>query len=124
MYPENLKYTEDHEWVRVENGKAYIGVTNYAQDQLGDVVFLELPEEGEEYEMGESFGVIESVKTVSDLFMPVDGKIAGVNEKLNDNPELINEDPYGDGWVVVIEIRDESQLDQLMDNQTYEKTIE
>ncbi len=124
MYPEELKYTDDHEWIRVENGKAYVGLTQYAQEQLGDVVFVELPDVGEEFEMGDSFGVVESVKTVSDLFMPVGGKVVEINEDLEDSPEAVNEDPYGDGWIVAIEIADKSQLDQLMDSEAYQKTLE
>lgn len=124
MYPKELKYTSDHEWVRVEDGMAVVGITSYAQEQLGDVVFVELPETGEEMDAGDSFGVIESVKTVSDMYMPVDGKIVAVNEDLEDNPELLNEDPFGDGWIVKIEISDPSQIDELMDSQEYEKTTE
>ncbi len=124
MYPEELKYTDDHEWVRVENGKAYVGVTHYAQEQLGDVVFVELPDIGEEFEMGDSFGVVESVKTVSDLFMPLSGKVVEINEDLEDSPEAVNEDPYGEGWIIAIELSDESQLDQLMDSEAYQKTLE
>lgn len=124
MYPEELKYTEDHEWVRVEDGKAYVGVTHYAQEQLGDVVFVELPEVDEEFEMGDPFGVVESVKTVSDLFMPLSGKVVEINEDLEDSPEAVNEDPYGEGWIIAIELSDKSQLDQLMDSETYKKTLE
>lgn len=124
MYPEELKYTDDHEWIRVENGKAYVGLTHYAQEQLGDVVFVELPDVGEEFGMGDSFGVVESVKTVSDLFMPVAGKIVEINEDLEDSPEAVNEDPYGEGWIVAIEVEDKSQLDQLMDSEAYQKTLE
>ncbi len=124
MYPEELKYTDDHEWVRVENGKAYVGLTHYAQEQLGDVVFVELPDVGEEFEMGDSFGVVESVKTVSDLFMPIAGKVVEINEDLEDSPEAVNEEPYGQGWIIAIEIEDESQLDQLMDSEAYQKTLE
>ncbi len=124
MYPKELKYTDDHEWIRVENGKAYVGLTHYAQEQLGDVVFVELPDVGEEFEMGDSFGVVESVKTVSDLFMPVAGKIVEINEGMEDSPEAVNEDPYGEGWIVAIEIEDKGQLDQLMDSEAYQKTLE
>ncbi len=124
MYPEELKYTEDHEWVRVEDGKAYVGVTHYAQEQLGDVVFVELPDVDEEFEMGDTFGVVESVKTVSDLFMPLSGKVVEINEDLEDSPEAVNEDPYRAGWIVAIELSDKSQLDELMDSETYKKTLE
>ncbi len=124
MYPEELKYTEDHEWVRVEDGKAYVGVTHYAQEQLGDIVFVELPDLDEEFEMGDTFGVVESVKTVSDLFMPLSGKVVEINEDLEDSPEVVNEDPHGAGWIIAIELSDKSQLDQLMDSETYKKTLE
>ena len=124
MYPEELKYTEDHEWVRVENGKVYVGITHYAQEQLGDVVFVELPEVGEEFSAGDAFGVVESVKTVSDLFMPLGGKIVEINEELEDTPETVNEDPYGEGWIIAIELSDPGQLEELMDSEAYQKTLE
>jgi len=124
MYPKNLKYTEDHEWIRVEGGEGVVGITHYAQDQLGDIVFVELPEVGDEFGQGESFGVVESVKTVSDLYMPLAGKIVEVNEELLDSPELVNEDPYEAGWIAKIEIADESELEALMDAEQYEASLE
>ncbi|HHY12485.1 MAG TPA: glycine cleavage system protein GcvH [Firmicutes bacterium] len=123
-YPENLKYTKDHEWVRMEGGKAQVGITFYAQDQLGDVVFLELPEVGTEVEAGVMFATVESVKAVSDVYAPVSGKIVEVNEALNDSPELVNEDPYNNGWMCVIELSGPSEFDNLMDSNAYQKLVE
>ena len=122
--PEDLKYTKEHEWVRVEGGAAYVGVTDYAQDALGDVVFLELPEVGEEFEQGETFGVVESVKAVSDLYAPVSGRITEINEPLVDAPELINEHPYDDGWMIRMEMSHEIELKELMSAAEYEEYIE
>lgn len=123
-YPENLKYTKDHEWVRVEGGKAHVGITFHAQDQLGDVVFLELPEVGTEIKAGEMFATVESVKAVSDVYAPVSGTIVEVNDRLNDSPELVNNDPYNEGWMCVIELSDPSELDKLMDSSAYQKLVE
>jgi glycine cleavage system H protein len=123
-YPEDLKYTKEHEWVRVENGNARVGITSYAQDQLGDVVFVELPEVGTELKAGAMFATVESVKAVSDVYAPVSGTIVEVNEALNDSPELVNEDPYNDGWMIVIELSDPSELDNLMDSKAYQKMVE
>ena len=117
--PENLYYAENHEWVKIEDGTAIMGVSDFAQSELGDVVFVELPDNGDEFEQSEQFVVIESVKTVSDVYMPLSGKIVEVNEELYDSPELINDDPYGEGWIVKIDIVDESELDELMDNEEY-----
>ncbi len=124
MYPKNLMYTEEHEWIRLAGKRGVIGITGFAQEQLGDVVFVELPAIDEVINKGESFGVIESVKTVSDLYMPVSGKIMSINEGLNDSPELVNEDPYGNGWLIEIELLDESQLKELMDSETYKNNLE
>ncbi len=121
--PDNLKYTKDHEWIRVEGDEAYVGITEYAQEELGDIVFVEIETEGEELDKEEVFGTIEAVKTVSDLFMPVSGKVSEVNSKLEDAPEMINQDPYGDGWLIKISIRDKSQLDDLLDSSKYEEMI-
>ena len=118
--PEDLKYSKEHEWVRVEGNKAYIGITYFAQDELGDIVFVELPEEGTEITLDETFGTVESVKTVSDLFAPVTGKVVEVNSQLEDNPEFVNESPYDKGWMIVIEMADASQVDQLLDAKAYE----
>lgn len=120
MYPENLKYTKEHEWVDLENKR--VGITYYAQEALGDVVFVELPEVGAELEVGESLGVVESVKAVSDIYAPVSGKVLAVNEELLDSPELINEDPYGKGWILEMEITGGQQ--DLIDVDTYKRLIE
>lgn len=123
-FPDHLKYTKEHEWARVENDSVVIGVTDYAQESLGEVVYVELPEEGAEVVMGEAFGVIESTKAVSDLYSPVTGTVTEVNDTLLDNPELINEDPYEDGWIVRIAMSDESELGKLMDAAQYASFIE
>lgn len=123
-YPENLKYTKTHEYVRVEGSKAYVGITNYAQDQLGDIVFVELPEVGREVKAGEIFATVESVKAVSDCYAPVSGKVVEVNEKLSDSPEILNKDPHGEGWICAIEMSDASEVDKLMDKTSYEKHLE
>ncbi|MFZ6050853.1 glycine cleavage system protein GcvH [Halocola ammonii] len=120
--PKDLKYTKDHEWVRLEGGVATVGITDYAQGELGDIVFVEIDSEGEELENEEVFGTIEAVKTVSDLFMPLAGKVIEFNEELEDNPELVNEDAYGKGWLIKIEVEDEN-LDHLMSAEDYEKEI-
>jgi len=121
--PADLKYTEDHEWVRIEGDTATVGVTDFAQGELGDVVFVEIETEGEELDKGETFGTVEAVKTVSDLFMPVGGEVAEVNEELADEPELVNKDPYGKGWMVKIKVADSSELDDLMSADDYEKMV-
>jgi len=121
----DLFYTETHEWGRLEGENVLVvGITDYAQDKLGGVVFVELPEAGESFSAGDPFGVVESVKTVSDLFMPIDGKIIEINEELEDSPEMVNEDPYGEGWMIIIEIANESQLEELMDSEAYQKSLE
>ena len=124
MIPEDLKYSEDHEWVRIDGKQATIGITHHAQDQLGDIVFVEVPEVGSKLEKGEVFGVVESVKTVSDLFAPISGKVVGQNEKLVESsdsfePEIINASPYQDGWMICIEVSEESAFDGLMDHEAY-----
>jgi glycine cleavage system H protein len=120
-YPGNLKYTETHEYVRVEGKKAYVGITNYAQDQLGDIVFVEVPEIGRVVKAGEVFSTVESVKAVSDCYAPVSGKIALVNKKVTDSPEVLNKDPHGEGWICAIEMSDPSEAGKLMDVAAYEK---
>ena len=122
--PENLKYTKDHEWIRVEGNEAYVGITDYAQGELGDIVFIEIETEGEELDKEEVFGTIEAVKTVSDMFMPVSGKVLEVNEKLEDSPEVVNKDPYGDGWLIKISLKDESEAGELLDAGAYKKLLE
>ncbi len=122
--PDNLLYTEDHEWVRLDGDYAFVGITDYAQKELGDIVFVEVETEDEDLEQGETFGTIEAVKTVSDMFMPVSGKVIEFNAGLEDDPEVINKDPYGDGWIIKLQIADKSELDDLLDKKAYEANIE
>lgn len=122
--PENLKYTKEHEWVRVEENIVSVGITDFAQGELGDIVFVEIETEGEELDKGETFGTVEAVKTVSDLFMPVGGKVLEFNTALEDEPELINKDPYGKGWMIKIEMSDAADLDDLMDAAAYQAMLE
>ena len=121
--PENLMYTKDHEWLRVEGNIGYIGVTDFAQGELGDIVFIEVETVGEEVAKGESFGTIEAVKTVSDLFMPVSGEVLEFNESLNTNPELVNKDPYGKGWIVKIRIADKAEIAELLTSAKYSELL-
>ena len=114
-FPTNVKYTNEHEWVRIEGDEAYVGITDYAQSQLGDIIFVDIPTEGETLEKGETFGSIEVVKTVSDLFLAILGEILEVNPALEENPELVNKDPYGEGWIVKIKPTDASEADDLLD---------
>jgi glycine cleavage system H protein len=120
-YPANLKYTETHEYAKVEGNKAYFGITNFAQDQLGDIVFVELPEVGRVVKAGEIFSTVESVKAVSDCYAPLSGKVVEVNDKLTDSPDLLNKDPHNEGWICAIEVSDPSELAKLMDVAAYEK---
>ena len=122
--PEDLRYSTDHEWVRLEDGRVRIGITDYAQDALGDVVFVDLPEVGRTVDAGESIGEVESTKSVSDIYSPVAGTIQEVNADLADSPERLNDDPYGEGWIVVVEPRDVAALDQLLDAAGYRSLIE
>jgi glycine cleavage system H protein len=121
--PSNLKFTKEHEWVLIEGDTATVGVTDFAQGELGDGVFVEIETEGETLGMGETFGTIEAVKTVSDLFMPVAGEILEVNPKLEDTPDVVNSDPYGDGWMIKIKVSDASEADALMSSSDYEALI-
>ncbi len=121
--PENLKFTKDHEWIRLEGKTAVVGITDFAQGELGDIVFVEIETQGEELDKEEIFGTIEAVKTVSDLYMPVTGKVLEVNPKLEEEPELVNKDPYGDGWMVKIQISDPAQLEELLSATDYEALI-
>lgn len=123
MVPTNLRYTKDHEWVRVDGDEATIGITGYAADQLGDIVFVELPEAGRSLERFATFGVVESVKAVSDLFVPVSGEVIEANPALAANPELVNSSPYEDGWMVRVRVADAAQLDELLDPDTYDVLI-
>ena len=120
MNLKDLKYTNDHEWVKVEDGIAYVGITDFAQGELGDIVYVEIETLNDNIQMGEVFGTVEAVKTVSDLFMPISGEIIEINEKLESEPELVNNDPYGDGWMVKIKCDDISQLNDLLDLDAYE----
>ena len=122
-FPTNVKYTSEHEWIRLDNDEAIIGITDYAQDQLGDIVFVDVTAEGETLEQGEAFGTIEVVKTVSDLFLPIGGEIVEVNPELEEHPELVNKDPYGEGWIIRIKPTDASQMDELLDAEAYKKII-
>ena len=122
-FPTNVKYTSEHEWIRLEGEEAYVGITDYAQDQLGDIVFVDVTTEGETLEAGEVFGTIEVVKTVSDLFLPVGGEILEVNPELEEHPELVNQDPYGKGWLGRIRPTDVSEMDKLMDAEAYKQII-
>lgn len=121
MIPNDLKYTREHEWIRVEGTLGTIGITHFAQSALGDVVFVELPEVGRVLKLGEAFGVVESVKTVSDLYSPISGRVVKVNEKLMDAPETVNQDPYGEGWIIVIEIASPAELGGLLDAEAYQQ---
>ena len=123
MNLEDLKYTNDHEWIRLKGDIAYVGITNFAQGELGDIVYVEIETLNQKIEHGEVFGTVEAVKTVSDLFMPISGEIIEINQKLESEPELINNDPYGEGWMVKIKYDDRSQFDQLLDLTSYEKLI-
>jgi len=121
--PADLKYTKEHEWLRIEGNVATVGITDWAQGELGDIVFVELPEVGAGVEQMESFGTIEAVKAVSDIYSPVNGKVTEVNAALDDDPMVINRDPYGDGWMIKIEVADAAQLEQLLDSDGYKKLI-
>lgn len=122
-FPTELKYTKDHEWIRIEGDIATVGVTDFAQEELGDIVFVEIETEGEELEKEEVFGSVEAVKTVSDLFMPLSGEVTEINEKLEDSPELVNEDPYGEGWMIKIKISDSSEESALLGVDDYKEVI-
>jgi glycine cleavage system H protein len=124
MYPESYFYTQDHEWIKIEGDEALMGITDFAQKQLGDVVFVELPEVGAEMGFHQSLGVIESVKAVSDIYSPISGEVTAVNESLNDSPELVNEDPHGEGWIIRLKVKDASEQEKLMSVDEYEKFVE
>ena len=122
-FPKELKYTKDHEWLRVEEDNVYVGITAFAQGELGDIVFVDVDTEGEELEKEEVFGSVEAVKTVSDLFMPINGEVLAFNEKLEDEPELINSDPYGEGWIIKISAADVSELNSLLSAESYKELV-
>lgn len=122
-FPQNLKYTNEHEWIRVEGDIAYVGITDYAQEQLGDIVFVDIPAVGETLEAGETFGTIEVVKTISDLFLPVAGELLEQNEALEENPELVNKDPYGEGWLIKMKPANVKDIEDLLDAEAYKEVI-
>ena len=122
-FPEDLKYTKEHEWVLIEGGTATVGITDYAQDQLGDIVFVELPAVGDKVSKEDAFGVVESVKAVSDIYAPLSGKVIEVNDDLPDDPEMLNEDPYGDGWIIKIELTDPEEIEDLLTSVEYEQYV-
>lgn len=122
--PKELKYTKEHEWVKIEDGKATIGITHFAQSELGDIVFVELPEAGDDITKDQPFGSVESVKTVSELYAPLSGKVVSVNEELSDNPEFVNESPYEQAWMIVIELSNDAELEELLDADAYTQFIE
>ncbi len=121
--PVNLKYTKDHEWIKIEGNVGTIGISDYAQSELGDIVYVDINPELTEILLNESFGTIEAVKTVSDLYAPVTGKVLELNKRLNDEPQLINTDPYGEGWIIKVELTDLSQLNYLLDSETYQAQL-
>ena len=123
MVQANLKYTKDHEWIRIEDDIAVVGITDFAQGELGDIVYVEIETIDQNVKIGDVFGTVEAVKTVSDLFMPISGNVIELNEKLESEPELVNNDPYGDGWMVKIKFENKLELDSLLDAQGYEKLI-
>lgn len=123
-FPVDLRYTQDHEWIRVEGDEAYVGITDYAQSELGEIVFVDVTTEGETLPQNEVFGSIEAVKTVSDLRLPVGGEVIVVNEDINDKPELVNTDPYGEGWIVKIRVQNPAELEGLMDAAAYQAMVE
>lgn len=122
-YPDNIKYSKEHEWIRVTGNVGIIGVTDYAAEQLGDIVHIELPKVGDEFGKGESFGVLESVKSVSDVYLPLPGKVVDVNSALESNHGLVNDDPYNEGWLIKVELQDKSELDHLMSAEGYESFL-
>ena len=122
-FPQNLKYTNEHEWIRVEGDIAYVGITDYAQEQLGDIVFVDIPTVGEALEAGEVFGTIEVVKTISDLFLPVAGEVMEQNEALEENPELVNKDPYGEGWLIKMKPANLKDVEDLLDAEGYKAVV-
>lgn len=121
--PQSLKYTEDHEWIKIDGDIATVGITDFAQNELGDIVYVEIETEGEEIDKGEVFGTVEAVKTVSDLFMPISGEVVEVNEELEGSPEIVNEDPYEKGWMIKIKVSNTSELDDLLSSDQYKEVV-
>lgn len=122
-FPENLRYTKDHEWIRIEGEEAIVGITDFAQHELGDIVYVEIETLGQALKANDVFGTVEAVKTVSDLYLPIDGTITEINPKLNSNPELVNSDPYGEGWMIKMKISNASDLEELMDAKAYNSLV-
>ena len=123
-FPKDVKYTKDHEWLRVDGNEAYVGITHFAQSELGDIVFIDVDTEGESLEKEEVFGSVEAVKTVSDLFMPINGEVLEFNKNLEDNPELINSDPYGEGWIIKVSVSNSDELEELLSSEDYKKLVD
>lgn len=123
-FPSELKYTKDHEWVKVEDDHVYVGITDFAQSELGDVIYVDIEAEGDEYGAGEVFGTVEAVKTVSDLYMPISGEVVEVNSKLEEEPEKVNEEPYGAGWMIKIKMSKKEELEELMSADKYKEMVE
>jgi glycine cleavage system H protein len=122
-FPDNLRYTKDHEWIRLEGDEAIVGITDFAQHELGDIVYVEIETVGQQLNAGDVFGTVEAVKTVSDLFLPVNGSVTEVNPKLNSNPELVNNDPYGEGWMAKVKLSNASDVESLMNAEAYQKLV-
>ena len=123
-FPNDLKYTKDHEWLRIDGDEAFVGITHFAQSELGDIVYIDVDTEGESLEKEEVFGSVEAVKTVSDLFMPINGEVLEFNKNLEDNPELINSDPYGEGWIIRVSVSNTDELDELLSSDDYKKLVD
>lgn len=123
MYPDNYRYSKEHEWLLVEGDQATVGITHHAQDQLGDIVYVELPDVGETFDQGDEFGSVESVKAVAEVFMPIAGEILEVNAALEDGPEAVNQEPHGDGWLIKVRIADPAELEGLMDHEAYQNFV-
>ena len=123
-FPNDVKYTKDHEWLRIDGNEAFVGITHFAQSELGDIVFIDVDTEGESLEKEEVFGSVEAVKTVSDLFMPINGEVLEFNTNLEDNPELINSDPYGEGWIIRVSVSNTDELDELLSSDDYKKLVD
>ena len=122
-FPDNLRYTKDHEWIRLEGDEAFIGITDFAQHELGDIVYVEIETVGQQLKVGDVFGTVEAVKTVSDLYLPVNGAVTEVNPKLNSNPEMVNNDPYGEGWMAKVKLSNASDIESLMNAEAYQKLV-
>ena len=123
-FPNDVKYTKDHEWLRIDGNEAFVGITHFAQSELGDIVFIDVDTEGESLEKEEVFGSVEAVKTVSDLFMPINGEVLEFNTNLEDNPELINSDPYGEGWIIRVSVSNTDELEELLSSYDYKKLVD